>query len=64
MENMIEALVEPVWKRWYTLEAINKRHLLYKLFVGASLLTVSNLKKRIQGIKYVNEAIKNVRQAY
>lgn len=36
----------------------------YRLEVGTALLQLSNLKKRIQGIKIINEAIRAVRQAY
>jgi hypothetical protein len=36
----------------------------YRIRVGAALMSLSNLQKRIQGIKYINDSIKHVRQVY
>ena len=43
---------------------INRKECLYRLSVGTTLLSLPNLKKRIQGIKYINEAIRSVRQTH
>jgi hypothetical protein len=61
---MIDRLVEPTWKRFYTLEKGVATRSLFQLRVGSTLLSLSNLEKRICGIKYINEAIRTVRQAY
>ena len=36
----------------------------YQLEIGAALLILTNLQRRIQGIKYINEAIRAVRAPY
>lgn len=64
LEQLIDSFVDPIWRRFYTLEMISKIQCVYRLHIGRSLMSLSNLKKRIQGIKYVNEAIRSVRQAY
>ena len=57
-------MVDPIWKRYYTLEMINKIQCEYRLEIGTTLLCLPNLQKRIQGIKYINEAIRAVKQPY
>jgi len=64
LETMVDSLVEPIWRRHYTLEMCAHVQCLYQLRLGSSLLCLGNLKKRIQGIKYINEAIRVVRQTY
>jgi hypothetical protein len=64
LETMIDQQVEPTWRRVYTLEMVTETQCRYRLGIGASLLCLANLKKRIQGIKYINEAIRSVRGAY
>lgn len=61
---MIAELVDPIWKRYYTKEMITWLWGEYRLKLGSAMLCLQNLKKRITGIKYINEAIKSVRQAY
>ena len=36
----------------------------YRIYVGAAMMSLSNLQKRISGIKYINDSIKHVRQVY
>ena len=59
---MINMLVDPIWRRYYTLEMLGQIQCEYRLEIGTTLLRLPNLKKRIQGIKYINEAIRAVRQ--
>ena len=65
LEYLINTLIDRIWKRHYTMEMIvGKIQCDYMLQIGSSLMMLSNLQKRIQGIKYINEAIKQVRQPY
>jgi len=61
LEMMINMLVDPIWRRYYTLEMLSKIQSEYRLEIGTALLRLPSLKKRIQGIKYINEAIRTVR---
>jgi hypothetical protein len=36
----------------------------YRIYVGAAMMSLTNLQKRIQGIKYINDSIRHVRQVY
>jgi hypothetical protein len=61
---MVDSFVDPTWRRHFTLEMLNRKQSLFRIGVGAALMGLTNLKKRIQGIKYMSEAIRAVRQAY
>jgi hypothetical protein len=47
VENMIDNLVKPTWSRVYTIEHMNRTECIYRLKIGAALLSIKNLKKRI-----------------
>lgn len=64
LADMVNQLVDPIWKRYNTLEMSNKILSYYQLEIGAALLILTNLQRRIQGIKYINEAIRAVRAPY
>ena len=64
LENMVNHLIQPIWRRYNTLEMSNKILCSYQLEIGAALLILPNLQRRIQGIKYINEAIRSVRTPY
>lgn len=64
LEDMVNHLVDPIWKRYNTLEMSHKILSFYQLEIGAALLLLTNLQRRIQGIKYINEAIRTVRATY
>jgi hypothetical protein len=56
---LINFIVDPIWKHYYTMEYnVGKIQCECMIHIGASLMMLSNLQKRIQGIKYINEAIK------
>lgn len=61
-EQTIDQFVDPLWKRHNTIEMVRGKILCeYRIYVGAALMSLSNLQKRIQGIKYINDSIKHVR---
>jgi len=64
LDSMINYQVDPIWKRYYTLEMFSKLQCEYRLGIGTTLLCLQNLQKRILGIKYINEAIRAVKQPY
>jgi len=64
-EQTIDQFVEPLWRRYNTVEMVRGKILVeYRIYVGAAMMGLSNLQKRIGGIKYINDSIKHVRQVY
>ena len=61
---MLDTYVTPIWRRHYTSEMINKKRSIYRIYLGAALLSLTNITPRVTGIKYISEAIRAVRQAY
>jgi hypothetical protein len=47
LQTMMNDLVDPIWKRHYTLEMFSKLSCEYRLGVGTALLCLQNLQKRI-----------------
>lgn len=65
LEHIINVQVDPIWKRHYTMELIQgKIQCEYRILIGATMLSLPNLQKRIQGIKYVSESIRHARLPY
>ena len=58
---MINRYANMIFRKHYTLEMDAKIQNMYRLRVGGALMKCQNLQKRIQGIKYINEAIRHVR---
>ena len=47
MADMVNQLVDPIWKRYNTLEMTSKNLTVYRLEIGAALLILTNLQRRI-----------------
>lgn len=47
MADMVNQLVDPIWKRYNTLEMSSKNLTVYRLEIGAALLILTNLQRRI-----------------
>jgi hypothetical protein len=57
MENLINYLIDPVWKAYYTTEMIQRILNIYRVEIGASMIKLTNLQKRIDGMRHISYAI-------
>jgi hypothetical protein len=56
-------MVDPIWRRYFNDDLVAKQLSDYQLLLGTTLLRMSKLEHRIQGFRYIKQAITDVRQA-
>jgi hypothetical protein len=64
LDNLVNYYVDPIWRKYYVTEMVQRILGEYRIYIGNALLRQKNLMKRITGLKYINETLRQVRSGY